>query len=209
MDTFVESAGIEEWVPPRFFIPLLGHHQVVNAAVAYAALQCMRDRGLKIPEAAIHEGFASVRWRGRLEIVSRSPLVLVDSAHNRDSALKLRIALDDYFPGQRVILVFGASADKDISGMFTELLPRVWRLIVTQAVHPRAADPEDLADLAHASGVSVDIIVPVADALARAMKDAGSEDVILATGSLFVVGEAIAAIEAMEKEKSEDVEEGA
>ena len=209
MDTYVESAGIEEWLPPRFFIPLLGHHQVVNAAVAYAALQCMRDRGLKIPEAAIHEGFASVRWRGRLEIVTRSPLVIVDSAHNRDSALKLRIALDDYFPGQRVILVFGASADKDISGMFTELLPRVWRLIVTQAVHPRAADPEDLADLAHASGVSVDIIVPVADALARAMKDAGSEDVILATGSLFVVGEAIAAIEAMEKEKSEDVEEGA
>jgi dihydrofolate synthase/folylpolyglutamate synthase len=205
MDAYVESGGVEEWVPPRFFIPLLGHHQVVNAAVAYATLQCMRDEGMEIPEQAIHEGFASVRWRGRLEIISRSPLVLVDSAHNRDSALKLRIALDDYFPGQRVILVFGASSDKDISGMFAELLPRVWRLILTQAVHPRAADPEALAELAHAAGVGVDIIVPVADAIFHAMDEAGIDDVILAAGSIFVAGEAIAAVEV---HKQEDLEEG-
>jgi dihydrofolate synthase / folylpolyglutamate synthase len=205
MDAYVESAGVEEWVPPRFFISLLGHHQVVNAAVAYATLQCMRDQEMEIPEQAMREGFASVRWRGRLEIISRSPLVLVDSAHNRDSALKLRIALDDYFPGQRVIMVFGASSDKDISGMFTELLPRVWRLILTQAVHPRAADPETLADLAHAAGVGVDIIVPVDDAIYHAMNGAGSDDVILVTGSIFVAGEAIAAVEAHEPE---DLEEG-
>jgi dihydrofolate synthase/folylpolyglutamate synthase len=205
MDAYVESGGVEEWVPPRFFIPLLGHHQVVNAAVAYATLQCMRDEGMEIPEQAIHEGFASVRWRGRLEIISRSPLVLVDSAHNRDSALKLRIALDDYFPGQRVILVFGASSDKDISGMFAELLPRVWRLILTQAVHPRAADPEALAELAHAAGVGVDIIVPVADAIFHAMDEAGIDDVILAAGSIFVAGETIAAVEV---HKQEDLEEG-
>jgi dihydrofolate synthase/folylpolyglutamate synthase len=205
MDAYVESGGVEEWVQPRFFIPLLGHHQVVNAAVAYATLQCMRDEGMEIPEQAIHEGFASVRWRGRLEIISRSPLVLVDSAHNRDSALKLRIALDDYFPGQRVILVFGASSDKDISGMFAELLPRVWRLILTQAVHPRAADPEALAELAHAAGVGVDIIVPVADAIFHAMDEAGIDDVILAAGSIFVAGEAIAAVEV---HKQEDLEEG-
>jgi len=205
MDAYVESAGVEEWVPPRFFIPLLGHHQVVNAAVAYATLQCMRDRGMEIPQQAMREGFASVRWRGRMEIISRSPLVLVDSAHNRDSALKLRIALDDYFPGQRVIMVFGASSDKDISGMFTELLPRVWRLILTQAVHPRAADPEALADMAHAAGVGVDIIVPVSDAISHAMNGAGRDDVILVTGSIFIAGEAIAAVEA---HKPEDLEEG-
>jgi dihydrofolate synthase/folylpolyglutamate synthase len=209
MDAYVESAGVEEWIPPRFSIPLLGHHQVINAAVAYAALQCIRDQGMNIPEKAIRDGFTSVRWRGRLEIVSRDPLVLVDSAHNRDSALKLRIALDDYFPGQRVILIFGASVDKDISGMFAELLPRVWRVILTQAVHPRAADPKILADMVHATGVGVDIVVPVADSIAFAMQEAGNEDVILATGSLFVAGEVIAAIEAAEAQKPEDLEEGA
>lgn len=208
MDAYVETAGVEEWIPPRFFIPLLGHHQVINAAVAYTTLQCMRDRGLEIPEAAIRDGFASVRWRGRLEIISRSPMVLVDSAHNRDSALKLRIALDDYFPGQRVILVFGASVDKDIRGMFAELLPRVWRLILTQAVHPRAADPEVLADMAHAAGVGVDIIVPVAKAISFAMEQAWREDVILATGSIFVAGETIAAIDTVLAQKPEDLEEG-
>ena len=93
--------------------------------------------------------------------------------------------------------------------MFAELLPRVWRLILTQAIHPRAADPEILTDLAHAAGVGVNIIVPVADAISFAMKEAGSDDVILATGSLFVAGEAIAAMEAIEAKKSEDLEEGA
>ena len=71
-----------------------------------------------------------------------------------NSALKLRIALDDYFPGQPVTLIFGASADKDIAGMMEELLPRVSRLIVTQAVHPRAAEPEELVGLAHGHGAA-------------------------------------------------------
>ncbi|NIS79424.1 MAG: bifunctional folylpolyglutamate synthase/dihydrofolate synthase [Anaerolineales bacterium] len=205
MDAYVESAGDEEWAPPRYFIPLLGHHQVVNAAVAYAALQTAISHGVEIPEPAIRAGLRDVKWRGRFDILSRSPLVVVDSAHNRESALKLRIALDDYFPGQAVTLIFGASADKDISGMFTELLPRVSRLILTQAVHPRAADAEELADLAHSYGVGVEVIVPVSEALSRAMMQVDPEEVILATGSLFVAGEVLAAWERREASGSKDI----
>lgn len=193
MDAYVESGGGEEWVPPRFEVPLLGHHQVVNAAVAYAALDQLRLRGLSIPEAAIREGFRRVRWPGRFQVLSSDPTVVVDSAHNRDSALKLRLALDDYFPGQPVTLVFGASADKDVPGMLLELLPRVSRLLLTQAVHLRAADPESLAALAHGHGVRSEVVVPVEAALRRALQRARPGEVVLTAGSLFVAGEALAA----------------
>ncbi|MEE8568772.1 MAG: cyanophycin synthetase, partial [Anaerolineales bacterium] len=201
MDAYVESAGGEEWVPPRYQIPLLGHHQVVNGAVAFAAIQTIREQGLVVNEEAIQEGFREVSWPGRFQILSRSPIVVVDSAHNRDSALKLRIALDDYFPGQPVTLIFGASADKDISGMLIELLPRVSRLIVTQAGHPRAAAPDELAHMAHTHGLRVEVALPVSTALDRAMTKARPGEVIIAAGSIFVVGEILAAWERLGQPK--------
>ncbi len=197
MDMYVESAGGDEWAPPRFDIPLLGYHQVVNGAVAYAALQVAKRRGLAIREVAIQEGFRKVSWPGRFQVVSRDPIIVIDSAHNRDSALKLRIALEDYFPAQRVTLIFGASADKDIPGMLAELLPRVSRIIATQAVHPRATDPDELADIARSYGLRVEIIVPPVKALERAVQSARPDEVILVAGSIFVAGEVLAAWENM------------
>lgn len=191
MDIFVESSGGEEWVPPRYTIPLLGYHQVVNCAVAYAALQVGRQQGISIPEQAIQRGFARTSWLGRFQVLSQDPTVILDAAHNRDSALKLRISLDDYFPGKAVTVVFGASSDKDITGMFDELLPRVARLIVTQADNPRAAEVEELARLAHGHGTRVETVVPVRQALEHALRIQRPDEVLLVTGSLFVVGEAL------------------
>ena len=135
----------------------------------------------------------NVHWPGRFQILNGDPVIIVDSAHNRDSALKMRLALDDYYPGQPVTLVFGASADKDIEGMLTELLPRVTRLIVTKSVHLRAEEPEYLANIAHSHGVRVETVQPVAQALDRAIEIARPGEVILICGSLFVAGEAILA----------------
>jgi dihydrofolate synthase/folylpolyglutamate synthase len=179
------------WRPLALEIPLLGQHQIENGAVAYAALMALQARALPIAPDAIREGLRSVRWPGRFEILSRHPFVVVDGAHNRDSAQKLAAALDEYFPGRRVTLVFGASSDKDVPGMFAELLPRVSRLIVTQAVHPRAWDPEELAKLARDAqpGLGVEVVSPVAQALESALQLSAPDDVILACGSLFVVAE--------------------
>ncbi len=198
MDAYVAAAGDDEWAPPRYEIPLLGYHQVINAAVAYAALRVLRDLGWAIDEQAVERGFREVSWPGRFQILQHVPALVVDAAHNRDSALKLRIALDDYFPGIPVTLIFGASTDKDISGMMAELAPRIARLIATQAVHPRAEDPARIAELARAHGLKVESIVPVSSALDRALELVRAGEVILATGSLFVVGEVLAAWEARE-----------
>jgi dihydrofolate synthase/folylpolyglutamate synthase len=193
MDTFVATAGGEEWAPPRYEIPLLGYHQVINSAVAYAALDVVRRSGVRLEEEAIQEGFRTVFWPGRFQVLSRSPAVIIDSAHNRDSALRLRIALDDYFPGQPVSLVFGAMGDKDIPGMLAELLPRVSRLILTRPDHPRAATLEELAALAHGYGWRVEEIQPVAEAFRFALTHSRPGEVVVAAGSLSVAGEVLAA----------------
>jgi len=188
-----------KWLPTRLEIPLLGRHQVENGAVAYAALMALREQGLPISADAIHEGFRSLHWPGRFEILNRRPFLVADGAHNRDSAQKLATALQDYFPGRRIILLFGASSDKDVPGMFAELLSpgRVSRVIMTQAIHPRAQDAEELAELARqmqteslfGKAIRVEVVPSVAQALERALQWSSPEDVIIACGSLFVVAE--------------------
>jgi dihydrofolate synthase/folylpolyglutamate synthase len=187
VDDFIESGGRHDWEPLRLHIPLLGYHQVENAAVAYAALQVARQAGWEVSQDGILKGFSQVYWPGRFEVLRRNPPVVIDSAHNRDSALKLRLALDDYLPGQRVILVFGASEDKDIAGMFVELLPRVHRVIATQSIHPRAMSPAHLVELARPFGVPVQDTSTVEHALETAVQTAGEDALLLVTGSIFVV----------------------
>ena len=176
--------------PVQLTIPLLGYHQVENAATAFAALQTARLAGLKLTDQDIQQGFENVDWPGRFEVLRQSPPVIIDSAHNRDSAMRLRQALDDYLSGVPVILVFGASEDKDIEGMFSELLPRVSRVITTQSVHPRAMSAEDLAGLARKFDRPVQVAIPVEEALSQALKLAGQESAVLIAGSLFVMAAA-------------------
>jgi dihydrofolate synthase/folylpolyglutamate synthase len=190
VDEFIESGGRDYWSPLRFHIPLLGAHQVENAATAYAALKTAEKYGLTLSQAAYQQGFSSVEWPGRLEVLRRHPPVVIDSAHNRYSALRLRQAMDDYFPGLPIVMVFGASEDKDITGMFQELLPRVRRVITTQSVHPRAIDAEGLVALAHRSGRSASAIIPIETALATALEEAADEAVVLITGSIFIAAAA-------------------
>jgi dihydrofolate synthase/folylpolyglutamate synthase len=186
IDAYIESGGDQEWEPTRLNIPLLGYHQVENAATAYAALQVSRERGLAISDEAVRIGLSRTSWPARFEVLSHHPLVVVDSAHNRDSALKLRLALDDYFPGKPVILVFGASEDKDIEGMFAELMPRVRQVIATQSYHPRAMETERLVKMAHRFGRPVKVVATVEDALAEAVRLAENGAMVLVTGSIFV-----------------------
>jgi len=186
VDQYIQSGEMLEWEPNHLTIPLLGYHQITNAATAYAALQVFADKSLPISDAAIRQGFANTNWPGRFEVLRQVPPVVIDCAHNRDSARKLRLALDDYFPGQPVILVFGASEDKDIHGMFVELMPRICEVIATRSYHPRAIEPEKLVEIAHQFGRPARIVPDVADALNEALSIAAGEKPVLATGSIFI-----------------------
>ena len=168
-------------------IPLLGQHQVVNAATAFTAIQ---TSGLNVSTEAIRKGFAEVTWPCRFEIVSREPPVILDSAHNQDSFEKLAQTLEDYYPDRAILLIFGSSEDKDVTGMLSALRGRLKLILATKAIHPRAIEPEKIVETANRLGVQAEVVVPVEAALSRArvLAKAGGE-IVLSAGSMFVTAE--------------------
>jgi dihydrofolate synthase/folylpolyglutamate synthase len=186
VNEYISSGGRTDWEPEHFSIPLLGMHQVENAATAYATIQILRDSGFSISREAILSGFAQVDWPGRFEILQKSPLIIIDSAHNQDSALRLRLAMDDYLNGKPIIMLFGSSEDKDVRGMFSHLLPRVRTLVATRSTHPRAMEPKLLVELANQFGKRAIETQSIEEGLAEAIKQAGKDAAIMVTGSIFV-----------------------
>jgi dihydrofolate synthase/folylpolyglutamate synthase len=172
--------------PLNLTIPLLGEHQAQNAAVAYAALKVS---GLNAPDEAIQKGFAGIKWPSRFDIIRRDPPVVIDVAHNRESALRLRQTLDTFFPDVPVILLFCTLEDKDISGMLAELSTRVEQVVATQADHPRAPSVEWIVENVRKANIPVEAVTPVAAALDRALELAGEEKLVLTAGSVAFAGE--------------------
>lgn len=173
-----------------FEIPLLGAHQISNAATAITALSVARERGLPIGDDAIRAGLRRVQWPGRLEILSREPLLVVDGAHNGDSALKLARALRDVFGRDDWTLIIGVSADKDIPAILDALLPAASWIIVTRARSVRAADVETLGRQIADRGVEVALTPSVSAAIDLALTRPAPT---IVTGSLFTVADARAA----------------
>jgi dihydrofolate synthase/folylpolyglutamate synthase len=173
----------------EYWIPLLGRHQLENAASAVATLDLLRERGFKLPVQAVHQGLRDVEWPGRLEILSQDPLVVVDCAHNPYSARTLREALNEWFPDRSWVLVFGASADKDIAGMLEALLSISDYTIVTRADHPRAVAPIELADIVAEVGGGAEVSLNVKKSLERALAMMNPDNGLLAAGSIFLVAD--------------------
>ena len=172
-------------------IPLLGDFQLENAATAVAALEVLACEGFAVSAASIAQGLAQVKWPGRFQILQQHPTVLVDGAHNVASMKRLVNNVKAYFPGKRILLVFGTSCDKDIPGIISELVPLSLQVIVTQASHSRAAPLSTLAAEFIKRGIEPETRGTVPEAISRAISLANKTDVICATGSLFVVAEAL------------------
>ncbi|MBI2979467.1 MAG: hypothetical protein HYY41_01330 [Chloroflexi bacterium] len=172
-------------------IPLLGQHQMDNAATAVAALEVLVERGFAISGESIAKGLAQVNWPGRLQVLGRHPLLVVDGAHNPYSAGKLRQALEQYFKFDRAILIIGVSSDKDLAGMVSELSPLFDEVIATHSIHPRALATASIVAEFHRQGVAARATEDISSALPLALTLAGENDLICVTGSLFVVAGAI------------------
>jgi dihydrofolate synthase/folylpolyglutamate synthase len=174
-------------------VPLRGFYQLDNARSALTAVECLREYGISIPPGTAYQGLRQTRWPGRLETISDEPLIVVDSAHNHDSVAKLLLALGDSFVYQHLTLILGFSSDKDIESMVRILIPAADQVIITRANHYRAADPNEVLQIAarYAQDMNHLSVAPdVATALARARSGAKKGDLICVTGSLFVVADA-------------------
>jgi dihydrofolate synthase/folylpolyglutamate synthase len=176
--------------PPSYWIPLLGQHQLVNATVALAAMDALRDQGLRIPLSAVREGLREVSWPGRLQVLGQRPWVVIDGAHNEASARELRRALEELFSHRHMFLIFATYRDKDIYGMLEVLLPIADEVIVTQFDSPRAASADQLLAQIRDMGGEASRGEDAGQALAEARLRAGTDDLICVTGSVRFAGEA-------------------
>ena len=190
----IYAAGQDESLYP--FPPksrLRGAFQTENARLAMGAALLLRKQGFALPYHALAEGLATVQWPGRLEVAREAPLIILDGAHNGDSAQKLYRSLKAEFSFERLLLVLGTSSDKDVTAIVTSLVPHAQTLLLTHADHRRAeADLPMLANLARPffEGSQLLLTNGVANALTLAQALARPNDLICVTGSLFVVGEA-------------------
>jgi dihydrofolate synthase/folylpolyglutamate synthase len=173
--------------------PLRGVYQGWNAGTAAIAALAISAQLPRIDAAAIRRGLASISWPGRLQTIAVDPTIVVDGAHTPESAAALADAMAALYPGRRIVLVCGAQADKDIAGIAEPLARLVTNVVATAAHHRRAASPDTIARAFAAAG-HADVVQSAEpkSALALAKSLAGSDGVILATGSLYLVGEVFA-----------------
>ena len=175
------------------FVSLHGEHQAANALLAVAAVEAFFGRALD--PAVVTRALGSVTVPGRLEVLRRHPLVVVDGAHNAEGAAALRIALSDFGAGGRGTLVLGVLRGRDPARLLDALDVASWqRVIATTAPSPRGLPAIDLASIAAAAGSTVVEVEPdPIAAVRRGVSKAGEDDLVLVTGSLYLVGAARAA----------------
>jgi dihydrofolate synthase/folylpolyglutamate synthase len=175
-------------------LSLLGEHQCENATAAVAAVDQLRSRGLSIDAESVRAGLLAAHWPARLHLVARTPMIVVDGAHNSDSFTKLFRALYRHFEFGRLILVVGVMADKDLRGIITEIKAGgPDHVYVTAVEHPRAVAASALGALLSADlpPTKIHVSHDVASALSEAIANAGARDLVCITGSLYLSGEAL------------------
>jgi dihydrofolate synthase/folylpolyglutamate synthase len=183
-DPFVQHQGTHQ-------LGLAGEFQIENARLATGIALLLRQQGWPISDQNISDGLAQTQWPGRMELVAGQPNIVLDGAHNGDSAHKLIASLRQSYPNSKIILVLGMSNDKDADRVLRELIPASHALVLTRSRHPRAWSNLDTleAQVRRFSEPNTQIVqtpdVPEAIEQARAL--AGPNDVICVTGSLFVV----------------------
>ena len=181
----------------ELYLPLLGEHQLVNAATAVAALEVLVDKAFDIPKEDVAKGFEQVSWPGRFQILRRHPLLVVDGGHNIGAARSLTQSIRQYLDFERAILVMGTSQDKDVASLVAELAPLFDEVIITRSRHPRALPMAALAAAFARHGIKPHPDDNVTSALSQALALAGEGDLVCVAGSLFVVAEAMAAAEGL------------
>ncbi len=171
-------------------VPLLGRHQLRNAAVVLATVEVLRSLHITVGNSAVRQGLQELVWPARFEVLGQRPYFVVDGAHNVDSARVLAETIEEYFPGMRPWFVLAILSDKDIRAILRELLPRARGAYFSRSPHPRAADPRQLEEKARRYGVPIQVIEDIGLATRRALEEPASDGLVVAAGSFSTAGAA-------------------
>ena len=176
-------------------LPLLGTHQLRNAAVALTAVDILRQRGWRIDDDAVRQGLASVAWPGRFQVVRRRPTVILDGGHNPQCMGSLAAAIREYLPGQPVTVLTGVLADKDFGQMYDALAPLTARFITVTPHNPRALDAGELAVFLRRYGKPVTACAGIPQAVAQLLADTPPDGAAVCCGSLYLLGDVAQVLE--------------
>ncbi|MFC2040234.1 bifunctional folylpolyglutamate synthase/dihydrofolate synthase [Chloroflexota bacterium] len=175
------------------FLPLPGNFQLENAACSVAAAEVLSEKYQNIGPESITKGLKKLHWPGRMQTLREKPRLVIDGAHNEYSCQKLVETITKYYRYNRVFLIFGASGDKSVSGMVSQLARLGYRVFVTKSRHPRAVSGEKLADAFSAVGIRATVTPNLPTALEKALAAATPDDLVLVTGSIFIIAEVLEA----------------
>ena len=178
-------------------LPLLGDHQLHNAAVVLTAVDALRERGWNLPEEAVRKGLKDVKWPGRFELLRKDPLFIIDGGHNPQCIEALVKNIDDYLAGRPLTVLTGVLGDKDFHCMYANVAPFAKEFITVTPGNPRALDAKDLAKYLATFGKPVTPCETVADGVKLAVEHAGKDGVVLCYGSLYMLGDVKAAVAAL------------
>lgn len=178
-------------------LPLLGEHQLHNAAVALTTARVLQKRGWKITDEQIREGIESVRWPGRFELMRKDPMFIIDGGHNPQCIEALVKNIRDYLPGRELTVLTGVLGDKDFHCMYRDVEQYAKEFITITPANPRALTAEKLADYLRQFGKSVTACDVVADGVRLAIEHAGKDGVVLCYGSLYMIGDIDAALQTL------------
>ena len=170
-------------------LPLLGHHQLHNAAVVLSIADTLIELGYNITEANIREGLRDVSWPGRFDIVSHDPLFIIDGGHNPQCIQALVENIKDYLTGRRVIVLTGVLADKDYGEMFRPVMELVEQFVCITPLSPRKLDAAELAIHLRNAGATATACETIPEGVKKAVDLAGKDGVVLSFGSLYTIGD--------------------
>ena len=192
--------------------PLVGRHQLRNIALAIAAAEQLNQGGFPATARDVERGIRETRWPGRFQRIAattRWPEIILDVAHNPAGAWALRSALSEYAGDRPLVLAFGVMRDKAVEEIAQILFPLAEQVVVTRADNPRSAAPEEIREAAARTGADIETTATVRDAMARARELTPAGGVIVVTGSIYVVGEALNTIGLVGDRRSGDLVESA
>ena len=189
IETTLDGQQFDFGEASRLAIPLLGKHQLRNAAVAFTVIETLRERGWEISDTALKTGFKKTTWPGRFEVMKKSPVFIVDGAHNAEGIQSAADNLSEMFPGKKPIFIFGVLRDKDYEKMIEILTPLAERFIIITPPDSRALPSEELAEILKQRGLNATPCSTIAQGVNLALEISGTEDIICALGSLTTVGE--------------------
>jgi dihydrofolate synthase/folylpolyglutamate synthase len=184
--------------------PLVGRHQLRNLALAIATAEQLNEAGIRITADAIERGIRETHWPGRFQIVPASedfPEIVLDVAHNTDGAWALRSAISERYEGRPITLLFAVLRDKAVGEITQVLFPLADHVVVTGVGNPRSASPEEVAEAALRSGTEVKKAANFADAAREALDVSPQNGVLVITGSIYLVGEALQWLERQNRVK--------